>query len=187
MNQQSSSYNGILGAPHGSSYSYSDRSLPEPDRAQALDPAGNTDSAAGGERPGHRHRDGLGRRAQLSALSPALDTLAGGDAGDGAVAGAAGAAGGAEAGALGGSVFRGADCGGVALAARPDERLRNPPAAAVFRRMAAAGSEQHLRPVDLGRVSAVRGGTAGRPAGGFGDCTGRRTGQAPWARIFLAE
>src|ERR1035438_5675702 len=133
MNQQSSSYNGILGAPHGSSYSYRDRSLPEPDRAQALDPAGNTDSAAGGECPGHRHRDGLGRRPQLSALSPAPDALAGGDAGDGTTAGGAGPAGGAETGALGRSLFRGTECGGVALAARLDERLRNPPAAAVFR------------------------------------------------------
>src|SRR6185369_7536871 len=71
----------------------------------------------------------------------------------------------------------------VAPVAGSDEHVRNPPAAAVLARVAAAGPDGGGGFVDLGGIAVGSDRAADRAAGGGGDHIGDGAESAPWPRI----
>ena len=76
---------------------------------------------------------------------------------------------------------------GSHLAAGLDQRLRHPPAASVFGRMAARGHHERGGSVDLGRAGAGHRRTVSGAAGGLGDQLRLGEGAAPRPRLCLVR
>ena len=76
---------------------------------------------------------------------------------------------------------------GLASRAGLDQRLRHPPAASLFGRMAARRHHRRGRPVDLGRAGDRHRGTIPGAAGGFGDQLRRRKGTPSRPRLCLVR